>query len=549
MSHSYNRKAFKALHDQVILDTLESINTSHSLAIAISYRYKDDSWKDLVRFRHPVNFLNAEDYRLYLQANALLSKSLTVASVSDELHLRESSLNSFFKVEEEVKEWNKTLTVREFHRDSLLNQAAILIERIIGFVPPTFDMHEPIYTTGSTASLSGFSASIVGKIQSEIDVSPLCLPYLVNWARREPLISLHLKKYSYKVQGHSVMEMVPKDFEKKRIICKEPLFNMAIQRYYSKFLKGKLRKVGIKIEAQADFHKQLLRGDSSLFATIDQSDASDRISQSLVKRLLPPEWYTLLDRLRSRSVKLPTGEVHVLEKFMTQGNGFTFELETLLFWAIGKAALLLAGKNPFLSVFGDDMLCYDHCADTIMLALTSVGLKVNYVKSYTDSRFKESCGTDTFDGFEVRPIYLKEFSDGVYGYFELYNRIREIARASCSGICTDVGYKRACNRILHAISVEHRLYGPPLYGDAVLQTYEYDKYSRKGKRIRVLSARGFKGSAAGRFKPGPADCYTATMIYGLLGYDSQGTLVRGAPRISSPKYVHMSEYSRSIEWL
>jgi len=133
---------------------------------------------------------------------------------------------------------------------------------------------------------------------------------------------------------------------------------------------------------------------------LDLKNASDSVARRLVELLLPKRWFEVLNDLRSPTT-LIGNQVVLLEKFSSMGNGFTFELETLVFLAIVLALnpAHKAGKNVF--VYGDDIICPTRSSSDVIAALSFFGMTVNKEKSFTYGMFRESCGRDYFNGAQT----------------------------------------------------------------------------------------------------------------------------------------------------
>lgn len=208
---------------------------------------------------------------------------------------------------------------------------------------------------------------------------------------------------------------VPKDALKHRGICIEPSINLYYQLGVGEKIRSALQRVGLDIRELQPVHRELARKGSidGRIATIDLSNASDTICKALVKLLLPSEWHELLSSLRS-GFTLIDGRWIKLEKFSSMGNGYTFELETLLFYAIAKAVQLEhLSKGPLnhdqtISVYGDDIIVPTEQASDVISALSFFGLTTNKDKTFISGPFRESCGGDYFMGLDVRPHFLKE---------------------------------------------------------------------------------------------------------------------------------------------
>lgn len=92
------------------------------------------------------------------------------------------------------------------------------------------------------------------------------------------------------------------------------------------------------------------------------------------------------------------------------GNGYTFELETLLFSCACRAVAEMEGvalNHSNFSVYGDDIVAPSALYDPICSALRFLGFQPNLSKSFNSGPFRESCGGDYFRGEFVRPIFFR----------------------------------------------------------------------------------------------------------------------------------------------
>lgn len=204
---------------------------------------------------------------------------------------------------------------------------------------------------------------------------------------------------------------VPKNSKTDRVIAIEPCMNGYIQKGIGGVIRRRLRKVGVDLTNQE--HNQRLSRDGSLtglLATMDLSAASDSVSMGLVEALLPPDWVLAIKLTRSPEGVLPDGAKITYQKVSSMGNGFTFELESLIFWALVSAVmeLLPRGLDHRIGVYGDDLIFPVHLYSEIEATLNYVGFTVNRKKSFDHGYFRESCGKHYFNGIDVTPIYVRE---------------------------------------------------------------------------------------------------------------------------------------------
>lgn len=256
-------------------------------------------------------------------------------------------------------------------------------------------------------------------------LSEVAFKYYLSWGHHLGASELQCNV----VSGNKVVT-VPKNAKTDRVIAIEPCMNIFFQKGIGAMIRRRLRKKGIDLNDQTNNQKLALQGslDGSL-ATIDLSSASDTISIEIVRLLLPPEWYEALNMTRSRFGVLPSGEKILYQKFSSMGNGFTFELESLIFWAICSSVLLLNGSEDHrLAVYGDDLIVPTDMSERVIASLEFAGFTVNKKKTFISGPFRESCGKHYFQGVDVTPIYVKDKVDSYPRYIWLANQIRRYAR-------------------------------------------------------------------------------------------------------------------------
>lgn len=275
--------------------------------------------------------------------------------------------------------------------------------------------------------------------------------------------------YGEKIVSGSSLSFVPKNVDISRTICTEPSVNMLFQKALGSIFERILsRRADINIRkgegkdtvekapvemvkfgdryrmvtfnhqkklTQVDLNKELCRHgslDDSLdgYCTIDLKSASDSISLSLCKLLLPPFVMRWLERTRSRYVTLPSGATEELFMVSSMGNGFTFPLQTMIFASIVRSVYKLTGtplrRNgaKTFGVFGDDIIVTKRNYNLVVRALSMFGFTVNTEKSYSEGWFRESCGADYYLGTDVRGVYIK----GLQSEANVYSSINRLNR-------------------------------------------------------------------------------------------------------------------------
>lgn len=180
-------------------------------------------------------------------------------------------------------------------------------------------------------------------------------------------------------------------------------------------------------------------------ATIDLSSASDTVAASLVRAIVPLDWLHLFEVARSEYSNVEGEEIR-LAKFSSMGNGYTFELESLLFYSICKA---VGVESP--QVFGDDIIVPQGQSQCVIDALVCLGFSVNEDKTFLEGRFFESCGVDSFDGKDVRPFFLKgKYETFDFAVVRIANAIRVYCHRLMAGDGCDGRYRVVWKRVVDA---------------------------------------------------------------------------------------------------
>lgn len=226
-----------------------------------------------------------------------------------------------------------------------------------------------------------------------------------------------------------VIELVPKNAKTHRVIAKEPRANGFLQKGVGSYIRQRLKREGIDLDDQSANQRGAYFALRDGLATLDLRAASDTMSLEVVYDLLPIDWAMCLDDIRSKRALLPSGEKLLLEKISSMGNGFTFELETLVFYCIADVCHKMLGLSTKTLVYGDDIVCSKKAAKHLINMLGFIGFSVNPEKSFISGQFYESCGRQYFGEVDVTPAYQKEVVSSALGAVRIANRlIRGAAR-------------------------------------------------------------------------------------------------------------------------
>ncbi len=224
--------------------------------------------------------------------------------------------------------------------------------------------------------------------------------------------------------------LVPKTQKTPRIIAMEPTAMQFVQQGILNLIDESIQGSPLRdyISWRNQERNQLMARQGSRdqsLATLDLSEASDRVHVSVVNRML--KHHPLLRKAvfasRSTTAELD-GTVVRLEKFAPMGSALCFAFETLAFFGMVVSSELERKSIPVrsllkngiintdllkgISAYGDDIVVPTAGALAAADYLESFGLKVNRRKSFWTGEFRESCGGDYFRGYDVTVVRLRE---------------------------------------------------------------------------------------------------------------------------------------------
>lgn len=348
---------------------------------------------------------------------------------------RATALLRFKQAEEQCADTNRH--IRRAFEDPKTNPSLILllekvyqeVENVIGSQPAPQAFFRAARFTKGTCSATKFAASSLYEKLDRLECSSDALDLASLFVAMDPLwfrlralrhhrslTSLRERRAAIadrvKRVDHNRVSFVPKNAKTDRAIAIEPQLNMFLQKGIGDVLRASLARSGINLNTQ-ERNRQLARLGSTTrsIGTIDLAMASDTVSSELVDAVFPRSWVLLLNTVRSPSGLLPDGALVRYEKHSSMGNGYTFELESLLFYAIIRASVPdPEAYRECISVFGDDLIVPVEHAPVIVRNLELLGFKTNLDKTFISPSdpFRESCGEDYVNGRNIRPVLLSE---------------------------------------------------------------------------------------------------------------------------------------------
>lgn len=341
--------------------------------------------------------------------------------------------------------------------ESVFHRAQRKISRILGDVPSLSDV-KVRFGPGATTQVTKRMASVRRKLSQKFACSEDFL-----WASKRSLEEMpgwvpftgDSDSALVALEIHDCeLNFVPKTAKTDRAIAVEPMLNSMFQLGIGSYMADRLRRFGVDIRDQT--RNQILARSGSItgaLATLDLSSASDTVATELVYHLLPVDWALLLSSYRSAKCKTDWGTLK-LQKFSSMGNGFTFPLETLIFYALSVSCVEVDQEDS-VSVYGDDIIVPVGAYALLSRVLHAAGFILNPSKSFSTGSFRESCGKDYLSGTDIRPCYIKDAltcSD----LFVLHNYY--VRR----------GLQVPASLLLKYLDPELQLWGPDGYGDGHL---------------------------------------------------------------------------------
>lgn len=292
-----------------------------------------------------------------------------------------------------------------FHHDTTEDEVPIITDWLSGFAMPTIGDCQ--FGSGATSlqnvkSLSEKYAQLVDTARTRILANALGISPTAEIAVRKPLARL---------------VFVPKSVKIKRPIAAEDPMLMFYQQGLLRSLDHMFRSTPLR--RRIDLHDQSRSRARALvgstrpdkFCTIDLSSASDSVRMELVEKWFHNTPISKILRLARSTETAINGYRILFPMFASMGSALCFPIECLCFAAMCEATIISCGDDPSYSdycVYGDDIIIEQRYVEALIERLTYNGFLVNKEKSYyaTDCYFRESCGGEYLDGYDVTPMYI-----------------------------------------------------------------------------------------------------------------------------------------------
>jgi len=278
---------------------------------------------------------------------------------------------------------------------------------------------------------------------------------LPNWRYYDQLDGINVLEPDQEVPVK--VTLVPKTLKTPRIIAQEPTaMQYAQQSILAVMLEGlsanhKEIRRSHYLRSFLGFDDQVpnqeLAREGSLsgsLATLDLSDASDRVSNELVSVLFR-NWVHLHGSVmscRSEKAHVPiVDEVIRLNKFASMGSALCFPVEAMIFLVMVFVGIEESLARPLtyqdinsmvgrVRIYGDDIIIPVEYVPSVVSALERFGARVNRAKSFWTGKFRESCGKEYYDGFDVSIVKLRHLipsqrqdATGIIGLVSFRNQL------------------------------------------------------------------------------------------------------------------------------
>jgi len=330
------------------------------------------------------------------------------------------AMDKFVECEKDVRQFDTEIAQKEL--DDFQRVSSLLFTELFTQMDRDVYYGELLPRHGPGATAEGLSSN--GKYRQRVwtrrleEVFPSYEYLIPNLHFREELDEVTILEPDAEIPVRVVS--VPKTLKTPRIIAIEPTCMQYTQQallrcFLSAFSRDELLKDVIGFDDQTPNQRLACQGSADgRTATLDLSDASDRVSNQLVRCMVSrwPHLQRALDATRSRRADVPGHGVLRLAKYASMGSALCFPIEalvftTLIFLGIEKSLNTTLTRKDLISfrdsvrVYGDDLIVPVDHVQSVVQTLEHFGARVGLDKSFWTGRFRESCGKEYFNGTDV----------------------------------------------------------------------------------------------------------------------------------------------------
>jgi hypothetical protein len=323
---------------------------------------------------------------------------------------------------------------------------------------------------------------------------------------------------------------VPKTQKTPRIIAIEPtamqyaqqsLLEPIVELIERDSLLGKL--IGFTDQGP----NQAMARESSLtgtLATLDLSDASDRVSNQLVRTMLHnfPNLNGAVDACRSRKADVPGfGEIR-LAKFASMGSALCFPFEAMVFLTCVSLGIERSLNTQFtkrselfdhlrgVRIYGDDIITPIDSVYPVVGTLEHFGARVGADKSFWIGKFRESCGKEYYNGHDVSLVKVRRMLPATREHVP-----EVISAVSLRNQLYEHGYWGCCQKLDGTLKRMLKHFPRVLPESSVLGRYSFLGYDteKECEKLHTPLVKGYVVSS--RIPSDPLDGHGALLKYFL----------------------------------
>jgi len=332
-----------------------------------------------------------------------------------------AALLQFIECEQDVRLSDSKLT--QFDMGEFTRLSGMLFGSVFTAMDRDVYYHRIVPKHGPGSTADGLTGN--GKYRQAVWTSRLesVLPagenLLPSWSYYDQLDGVDFLEPGSEVPAK--VTLVPKTLKSPRVIAMEPTcmqyMQQALKRSFHEYYeRDRLLRSFIGFDDQTP-NQELARQGSidNRTATLDLSDASDRVSNQLVRAMFAqwPHLFEAVDACRSRRAVLPHDNgVIRLAKYASMGSALCFPVEAMVFTTLILLGIQKSLNRPLtrrdlqrlvgsVRVYGDDLIVPVEHVPTVIRTLEHFGARVGTDKSFWTGKFRESCGREYFNGHDV----------------------------------------------------------------------------------------------------------------------------------------------------
>lgn len=338
------------------------------------------------------------------------------------------AMREYVECEQDVREFDAKRTqamLDDFKRISNLLYTNVMteVDRNIYYMKDVNPKHGPGATADKLLGNQKFNQSTwTARLEQILPSGEMLLP---NWRFYADLEKVDILEPGAEIPVKVIS--VPKTLKSPRIIGVEPTAMQYAQQSVLPLILDAMRRDDslrriVGFDDQSPNQRLAMEGSLNKgTATLDLSEASDRVSNQLVRVMLQqwPHLHMAVDACRSRKAVVPGhGEVR-LAKFASMGSALCFPMEAMVFTTLIFLGIEQGLNRPLsrrdiqyfsdkVRVYGDDIIVPVDFVRSVVMTLEAFGSQVNHSKSFWTGNFRESCGKEYFMGHDVSIVKVRQ---------------------------------------------------------------------------------------------------------------------------------------------